>query len=251
MQCACNCAYCCNPFVVVAILLPGSAPPTQVPQGLLQRTLGLVTALPALRELSLPVPVPTLREADDAALQQAITTWPQHLASLAVLDLQGTNLGPAATTALLYDMPSLTSLRCHALSAPAQRDQNGVSQLRELKLHDAGIRVVGALGLSPECALDISGALFVHPGGEQEAQLLEATAGHMRRSRKIALKGWGGGCLEAGASERMVHALAVGLGEGCQTTSLALEGLTLERSAAAELAELLHATPLVDRLALE
>ena len=173
-----------------------------------------------------------------------------------MLDLADTELGPAATTALLYNMPSLTSLSCRSLSSPSQH--TAVSQLRRLHVEGFGaldLSVLAPIRLGPHCSLELDdGVLTVYPGGEQEARLLRTAARNcLFASENIDFFGAGDeGDMCEEASVRMVGALAAGLAEldGCKTKFLRLRSFTLRRSSAAVVVGLLQAAPLVDSLAL-
>ena len=190
-----------------------------------------------------------------AALQRAISTWPQHLTRLAALDLGLAKLDAAATTALLYDTPSLTSLCCCSLSAPAQH--TAVSQLRKLKLHNNfNLSELAPIKLGPQCSLDLGNGLGVYPGGELEALLLRTAARNSLHSCEIIyLRGSAdddGQPMGQEASARMVGALAAGLAgaaDGCKITTLRLDDFILRRDSAAALVGFLQAAPLVDSLA--
>ena len=222
-------------------------------QNIWQSVFNTIGALTTLRELALEVP----GEAD-AALQLAIATWPQHLTNLAVLDLvQAPELGPAATTTLLYNMPSLTSLYCRSLSAPATQ-HTAVSQLRSLQVGSFSIElslsVLAQIKLGPQCSLGLwCNGLVVYPGGAHEALLLRtAVRNSLRFCKGISMRAASdlGQPLGQEASERMVGALAAGLAgvEGGEMKSLGLRGFTLRRSSAAALVGLLQAAPRVNIL---
>ena len=193
-------------------------------------------------------------------LEQAIaTTWPQQLTKLAALDLPGSKLGPAAATALLYDMPSLTSLQCRELSAPTR--QQLVSPLRYIRVVRADLPTLASLRLGPQCNLDLK-ATFINlcsgeygpVGVEEGLQQLTAAADTIRHSDFIGLSGWiNRGHLEAEASERVVRTLAAGLRGGShRIDSLMFRSFTFQQgSSAAALVELLQAAPLVDSLSFE
>ena len=202
----------------------------------------------------------------DTDLERAITTtWPQQLTKLAALDLPWSRLGPAATTALLYHMPSLTSLQCCKLSAPTQTHQQQqpvrVAQLKDLRVERSDLATLAGLHLSPQCILDLGEYCLTvveegeEPVGEEEVEVgvqqLAAAAQTLRHSHFIGLDGCEGR-LEAEASERMVRTLAAGLRGGShRVDSLKFWDFTFQQSNSAALVELLQAAPLVDSLHFE
>ena len=202
----------------------------------------------------------------DADLDQAIaTTWPQQLTNLAALDLPWSMLGPAATTAALYDMPSLTSLHCYALSVPTQAPQRQQPvRVKELRVEESSLATLAGLHLSPQCNLDLCGSclnVLVEVEGPEGEGMVEAgvrllaavAADTLRHSDFIGLDGFEGSDieepLEAEDSELLMRTLAAGLRGGSHKVgSLEFGGFTFQQGNSAALVELLQAAPLVDSL---
>ena len=182
-------------------------------------------------------------------LEAAIaTTWPQQLTQLATLDLFWSRLGPAATTALLYDMPSLTSLKCWGLSAPTR--QQLVTQLKHICVVRTDLPTLASLQLGPQCNLTLSTRFLPVEDGMQQ---LTAAADTLRHCVSFGLDGCEmDGPLQAEASERVVRTLAAGLREGSHRVEyLQFHNFTFQQSSGAALVELLQATSLVDTLCFE
>ena len=222
-----------------------------------QGILGTIAALTTLRDLKLSLPY---EESPNPELEQAIaTTWPQQLTNLAALDLPSSRLGPAATTAIMYDMPSLTSLKCDALSAPTR--QQLVTQLKDIRVKRTDLPTLASLRLGPQCNLDMPALGLSHsflmegPEGEGRVagglQQLAAAADTLGHCKSVSLCGEQeiGGPLEAEASERMMRALTAGLRGGSnKLETMEFTNFTFQQGSSAALVELLQATPLVDNL---
>ena len=213
-----------------------------------QGILDTVTHLTKLRDLKLEL---GNEDEEDPELEAAIAaSWPRQLTNLAALDLRWSKLGPSATAALLYDMPSLTSLQCWTLSAPNQQQLG--TQLRDIAVMHTDLPTLASLRLGPQCNLSLDLCLKVAEGGlEEGGQQLAAAADTLRHCEWVSLDGHGiQGPLQAEASQRVVRTLAAGLGGAGSHRVDALEFryFTLQQGSSAAFVELLRTAPLVDRL---